>query len=197
MYYLTIVYRICLCPSIKYRYVLYTALTHPYIPHSNYNHHIFISCTPAHTYTYTYTSSNSSGSGSGAAATGGDKQKKQKQDSVTVEVEKGAQLIVGCGFPDRGDRVDVKIVNPDTLKSVSDVSDVEGDTERDAVGVGEIWVNSPSKVEGDTERDAVFVGEIWVNSPSKAQGYYGREQQTKEEFLACISGGDENVTYVR
>jgi len=44
------------------------------------------------------------------------------------------------------------------------------------------------------------VGEIWINSPSKAAGYYGKDQETKEDFHAKLKGGsgsDSSNEYLR
>ena len=41
-----------------------------------------------------------------------------------------------------------------------------------------------------------LVGEIWIRSPSKAAGYFGRPQQTKEDFDAHLKDGGD-VGYLR
>lgn len=41
------------------------------------------------------------------------------------------------------------------------------------------------------------VGEIWVSSPSKAAGYYGKEQETKDDFHATIAPGTNPTEYLR
>jgi acyl-CoA synthetase (AMP-forming)/AMP-acid ligase II len=42
------------------------------------------------------------------------------------------------------------------------------------------------------------VGEIWVHSASKAAGYFGKEQETREDFHAKLSGsGSESDGYLR
>jgi acyl-CoA synthetase (AMP-forming)/AMP-acid ligase II len=46
------------------------------------------------------------------------------------------QVIVGCGFPGRGELVDVKIVDRDTQALLDDLR------------VGDIWISSPSKSVG-------------------------------------------------
>ena len=65
-----------------------------------------------------------------------------------------AQMIVGCGFPARGEAVDLRIVDPESRTCLAEGS----------------------------------VGEIWVNSPSKALGYWNREEQSKEDFCASLTG---------
>ena len=42
-----------------------------------------------------------------------------------------------------------------------------------------------------------MVGEIWIQSPSKAAGYFGKPEQTKEDFHAQLSGGESNDGYLR
>lgn len=62
------------------------------------------------------------------------------------------QNLVGCGFPARGEGVDLRIVGDDCA----------------ALEEGR-------------------VGEIWIDSPSKAQGYWGRAEQSREDFSAQLT----------
>lgn len=84
----------------------------------------------------------------------------------------GAQVIVGCGYPHKGDGVDVRIVEPDTREELDDGSNSE-------------WTG-----EGR-------VGEIWIDSQSKAQGYWKRPEQSKEEFQAAIAGSSSDKRFLR
>jgi acyl-CoA synthetase (AMP-forming)/AMP-acid ligase II/acyl carrier protein len=46
--------------------------------------------------------------------------------------------------------------------------------------------------ETNREMPIGHVGEIWINSPSKAAGYYGKLEETKQDFHATIFRDDEN-----
>lgn len=89
-----------------------------------------------------------------------------KQSLGGLEDFAGTQVIVGCGYPHKGDRVDVRIVEPESRQLLDDGGSAE-------------WAG-----EGR-------VGEIWIDSPSKAQGYWRRPEQSEEEFRAPLAGSSD------
>lgn len=78
----------------------------------------------------------------------------------------GTSIMVGCGYPSK-QGIDVKIV------TYNDSNDDDDDDIQSAIAV-------PEDV----------VGEIWITSPSKASGYYGKPQETLEDFHAPLHGPD-------
>lgn len=90
----------------------------------------------------------------------------------TRTVGESVSVMVGCGYPS-SQRIDVRIVKHDSLDS-------EG-------GDSAILLKEDS------------VGEIWIRSPSKAAGYYGKPEETQEDFHAMLPGHDksENDGYLR
>mmetsp|Transcript_23706 Transcript_23706/g.40341 ORF Transcript_23706/g.40341 Transcript_23706/m.40341 type:complete len:814 (-) Transcript_23706:256-2697(-) len=74
-----------------------------------------------------------------------EEKKKEKGDEESRSV-----VIVGCGYPSRGEDVTVIIVDPESRKVLA-----EDD-------IGEIWVNSPSKAMGYWEKPDVTAAEFFA-----------------------------------
>lgn len=92
------------------------------------------------------------------------------------------QRIVGCGYPDRGEGLQLLIVNSNAVEQLAPQSEAEGEGTEGAVTkghstpAGEAWSVLP-----DGE-----VGEIWIASPSKAQGYWDQPTLSEHEFRAPL-----------
>jgi len=85
-----------------------------------------------------------------------------KATAAAAVTTDGIQKIVGCGFPGRGEAVDLIIVDPETLQVCA------------ADNVGEIWVSSPSKAVGYWERPEQTAEEFHAQSvpaSSSSDGY--------------------------
>jgi acyl-CoA synthetase (AMP-forming)/AMP-acid ligase II len=88
----------------------------------------------------------------------------------------------------------VKVVDDDGSNSnSSDVSRLVGCGFPDRQGVDVKIVNT------DTHEvlDENTVGEIWIQSPSKAAGYFGKPEQSIEDFHAQLKGGPAADGYLR
>lgn len=92
-----------------------------------------------------------------------------------------SQILVGCGFPSKHD-VDVRIVDPDTCKEVTEDR-----------GIGEIWVNSPSKAQGywnmASETEELFNARIDGETTNQDRSTYLRTGDMgffhSEELFIC------------
>jgi acyl-CoA synthetase (AMP-forming)/AMP-acid ligase II len=83
----------------------------------------------------------------------------------TEAASESVSVMVGCGYPS-SQQIDVQIVKHDGLDNESGAfADV-------------------------LKEDCV--GEIWIRSPSKAAGYYGKPQETQEDFHALLPGLDQD-----
>ena len=86
-------------------------------------------------------------------------------NTTTNSDNDGTSVMVGCGYP---------------AKQGIDVQIVQYDESNDDGGIP-----SATAVHED------IVGEIWVRSPSKAAGYYGKPQETLEDFHAQLDKTDK------
>lgn len=87
----------------------------------------------------------------------------------------------------------VKIVDDDAGNNNGDVSRLVGCGYPGRQGVDVKIVNTDThEALGDD-----MVGEIWIQSPSKAAGYFGKPEQTKEDFHAQLSEGETKDGYLR
>jgi acyl-CoA synthetase (AMP-forming)/AMP-acid ligase II len=87
---------------------------------------------------------------------------------VDDETNENVSTMVGCGYPSN-QGIDVQIVK-------NEISDTETGSNATAV-------------------DEDIVGEIWIRSPSKAAGYYGKPEETSEDFHACLLGPDTDCDH--
>jgi acyl-CoA synthetase (AMP-forming)/AMP-acid ligase II len=89
----------------------------------------------------------------------------------------GSSIMVGCGYPTK-QGIDVRIV---TYK------DDESTDNNNNGG------SSTGSTKAATALQEDVVGEIWIRSPSKAAGYYGKPQETLEDFYAQLDPPDQSI----